>query len=193
MNRLTPTAQITTGPFFPARYVDPGANDLSVLEGRQARGEMIEIHGRVTQEDGAPLENLIVEIWQADAGGVFRHVSDPRAAEGDSNFFGWGRSATDKDGRYHFRTIRPGRYPLSNGQLRAPHINVVVLFSGITRPLQTVLFFGGEAGNETDPVLTAVPAKRRDTLIAGREGDNPARYRFDIRLRGDGETVFFED
>lgn len=191
MNGLIPTAQITTGPFFPGRYVDPGSNDLTALEGRPARGEIIEIHGRVTQEDGAPLENLIVEIWQADGNGIFRHPGDPRAGEGDPNFFGWGRSATNKEGRYRFRTIRPGRYALS-AHARASHINVVVLFSGITRALHTVLFFAGEAGNETDPVLSAVPADRRGTLIAAREGD-PARYRFDIQLRGAGETVFFED
>jgi protocatechuate 3,4-dioxygenase alpha subunit len=192
MSRTPPTAQITIGPFFPPRYVDPGANDLTLLEGRPARGETIEIYGRVTQGDGTPLHNLIAEIWQADATGIFRHAHDPRAADGDPNFFGWGRAATDEDGRYRFRTIRPGRYPMPDGSLRAAHIEVVMLFSGIMRPLHTVLFFEGEPGHETDAVLAAVPPDRRGTLIASKEANEPARYRFDIRLHGDAETVFFD-
>lgn len=184
---LTPTAEITLGPFFPPRYVDEGANDLTRLDGRAARGEVIEIHGRATQEDGAPQHNLVIEIWQADANGIFDHPADARAGEADPNFFGWGRAATDRDGRYSFRTIRPGAYGT-----RAPHINVVILFSGLMRQLQTVLFFEGDERNATDPVLSAVePPALRERLIARREGD--ARYRFDIKLRGDGETPFFED
>ena len=103
-----PTGEATIGPFFPPRYVDEGANDLTVLRGRKAKGEAIEIRGRVVQEDGAPMENLIVEIWQPDAQGIFRHSADPRYAQADPDFLGWGRAATDQDGRYSFRTIRPG-------------------------------------------------------------------------------------
>lgn len=175
---LFPTAEATIGPFFPPRYVDAGANDLTSFRGRPARGEAIEIRGRVTQADGAPLDNAILEIWQPDANGIFRHPDDPRSAEADPGFFGWGRANTGADGRYVFRTIRPGA-PAG----RQPHVNFMVMFSGLMRILKTTMFF--EAGD--DPVLIAVPAERRRLLVA-----KPG-YTFDLRLRGENETPFFED
>ena len=179
---MIPTGEATLGPFFPPRYVDAGANDLTKFEGRVARGEAIEIRGRVVQEDGAALENLVVEIWQADSAGIYRHPADPRHKEADPNFFGWGRAATDAQGGYVFRTIRPGAL-----QGRQPHVNVMLMFSGLMRILKTTLFF--EDG--PDPVLQAVPAARRALLIAKKEGEG--KYRFDIRLRGENETPFFDD
>ncbi len=173
-----PTGEATVGPFFPPRYVDAGANDLTTFGGRKAKGEVIEIHGRVLQEDGAALDNLIVEIWQADANGIFRHPADPRHARADADFLGWGRAATDAQGRYRFRTIRPGA-----PQGRQPHVNFMFMFSGIMRILKTTMFF--EDG--TDPVLTAVPAARRSLLIA------KGKYEFDVRLCGERETPFFDD
>lgn len=174
MKRLTPTGEMTLGPFFPREF-GQGANDLTVCEGRAAKGEVIEITGRVTQADGAPLDNAILEIWQASAQGRFD----------DPDFFGWGRAATDADGIYSFRTIRPGAIPG-----RAPHVNFLVLFSGLMRQLQTVMFFDGD--NASDPVFNAVsPSALREKLVAKRETAN--RYRFDIRLRGEGETPFFDD
>jgi len=178
---MIPTAEATIGPFFPPRYVDDGANDLTVFEGRKAQGEVIEIRGRVVQEDGAPLENLIVEIWQADAQGIFRHPADPRHAQADPGFFGWGRAATDKDGRYCFRTIRPGA---PSG--RQPHVNFMVMFSGLLRILKTTMFF--EDG--PDPVLNLVFSRKN--LLIGKEAE-PTLYTFDIRLRGENETPFFDD
>ena len=162
---LVPTGEMTLGPFFPREFAQ-GANDLAA----GAKGEVIEVTGRITQMDGKPLDNLVVEIWQADSQGRF-----------DGDFFGWGRAATDTNGVYRFRTIKPGAY-----EGRAPHINFLLLYSGLMRHLQTVMFF--EAAK--DPVLDAVPANRREQLIAKREG---AVYRFDIRLRGEGETPFFDD
>lgn len=178
---LVPTGEATIGPFFPPRYVDAGANDLTQLEGRGARGEVIEIRGRVVQDDGAPLENLIVEIWQPDAQGIFRHPADPRHAQADPNFLGWGRAATDQDGRYFFRTIRPGA-----PQGREPHINFMLMFSGLLRILKTTMFFE----DAPDPVLNLV-SNRRHLLIGKKEGEN--LYTFDVRLRGGNETPFFDD
>jgi protocatechuate 3,4-dioxygenase alpha subunit len=191
MPKLEPTAEITLGPFFPRRYVDEGANDLTQRDGRAALGRRIAIHGRVVEAGGAPMDNLVLEIWQADAQGIFRDPRDPRHADADPGFAGWGRAATGNDGRYRFTTIMPGGYAMPDGTRRAPHVNVIVLFSGIMRHLQTVLFFDGEPGNDADPVLAAIePAALRPRLIAQREGDG---YRFDIVLRGDGETPFFDD
>jgi len=155
---------MTLGPFFPREFAQ-GLSDLA----RSASGA-IEIVGRVTELDARALDNVIVEIWQADAAG---RLDNP-------GFPGWGRAATDANGEYHFRTIRPGAIPG-----RAPHINFLILYSGLMRQLQTVMFF--EASD--DPVLACVDARHR--LIARRE--SPRRFRFDIRLRGADETPFFDD
>jgi protocatechuate 3,4-dioxygenase alpha subunit len=184
--RLIPTGEATTGPFFPPRYVDAGASDLTQLDDCKADGEAIEIAGVVRQEDGTPLDNLILEIWQADANGIYRHPADPRHRRADPKFCGWGRAATDKQGRYAFRTIRPGA-PAG----RARHVNFMVMFSGLMRILKTTMFFPGEAANASDPVLKAVPRARRPLLVATEVA--PGRYRFDLKLRGAHETPFFDD
>lgn len=164
--KLIPTGEMTLGPFFPREFAQ-GANDLSV----GARGDVIEITGRVTQVDGKALDNVVLELWQADSRGRFDNP----------DFAGWGRAATDASGVYRFRTIRPGA---SDG--RAPHVNLLLLYSGLMRQLQTVMFFD----LAPDPVLDAVPARRRPLLVAKREG---TVHRFDIRLRGENETPFFDD
>jgi protocatechuate 3,4-dioxygenase alpha subunit len=166
MKRLVPTAEMTLGPFFPREFA-AGANDLS----QNARGEVIEVTGRVVQADGRPLDNLVLEIWQADAQGRFDNPA----------FFGWGRAATNAEGVYVFKTVKPGAV-----QGRAPHINFLLLSSGLMRQLQTVMFFD----DTPDPVLDAVKTGRQ-RLVARKE--RPSRYRFDIRLRGEGETPFFDD
>jgi len=183
---MIPTGEATIGPFFPPRFVDGGANDLTQLAGRKAQGDVIEISGCVRQEDGAALENLVLEIWQADAKGIYRHPADSRHAEADADFLGWGRAATGKGGDYRFRTVRPGAFAG-----RAPHVNFMLMFSGLMRILKTTLYFEGEAANGADPVLDAVPAARRTLLVARREA--PGKYRFDFKLRGEHETPFFDD
>ena len=170
MPKLTPTAEITLGPFFPPRYVDPGANDLTQLDGRAARGEPIEIHGRVTQRtacrwttwcwrSGRPTRPASSAIRRSAARATPIPVSSAGVAP---------RPASD--GHYRFTTIRPGAYAMPDGTLRAPHVNVIVLFSGLMRQLQTVMFFDGEPGNATDPVLAAVQPRRRcaPRLVAKR-------------------------
>jgi len=166
VKRLVPTAEMTLGPFFPPEFA-AGANDLT----SGARGEAIEITGRVVQADGRALDNVVLEIWQADAEGRFDNPA----------FCGWGRAATDSAGAYLFRTIKPGA-----AQGRAPHINFLILYSGLMRQLQTVMFFD----RSPDPALENLK-ERSERLIAKKEGAN--RYRFDIRLRGEGETPFFDD
>ena len=165
MKKLVPTAEMTLGPFFPREFA-AGVNDLA----GDAKGEVIEITGRVTQLDGRPLDNLVLEIWQADAAGRYDNP----------DFLGWGRASTDANGVYSFRTLKPG-----STQGRAPSINFLLLYSGLMRQLQTVMFFS----DAPDPVLNSV--KTRERLIAKQEA--PSRYRFDIRLRGEGETPFFDD
>jgi protocatechuate 3,4-dioxygenase alpha subunit len=183
---MIPTGEATIGPFFPQRYVDAGANDLRRLDGHGAEGDAIEIAGVVRQEDGEALCNLVVEIWQADAKGIYRHPADPRHRAADPRFLGWGRAATDKEGRYAFRTLRPGA-----PQGRARHVNFMLMFSGLMRILKTTMYFPGEQANDADPVLAAVPAARRALLVAREEASG--RYRFDLKLRGEHETPFFDD
>jgi len=183
---MIPTAEATIGPFFPPRYVDAGANDLTQFEDRKAQGEIIEIAGIVRQEDGAPLDNLVLEIWQADARGIYRHPADPRHREADPKFFGWGRAATEREGNYRFRTVRPGA-PAG----RARHVNFMAMFSGLMRILKTTMYFPGEKANDGDPVLAAVPPARRALLVARQEA--PGEYHFDLKLRGENETPFFDD
>ena len=166
MTRLGPTAEMTLGPFFPREFAR-GAADLA----QGAEGQVIEIAGRVTQADGKPLDNLVIEIRQADPAGRFDNPA----------FLGWGRAATDAQGIYRFRTVMPGA---PRGRLA--HVNFLLLYSGLMRQLQTVMFF--ELGK--DPVLDAVPASLRGRLVAKRDG---SVYRFDVRLRGEGETPFFDD
>ena len=164
--KLVPTAEMTLGPFFPREFAQ-SASDLA-----RATANPIEISGRVTELDGKPLDNLVLEIWQADAAG---RLDNP-------DFVGWGRAATDVKGEYHFRTVRPGAIPG-----RAPHINLLILYSGLMRQLQTTLFFA----RANDPVLDAVEPSRRNLLVAQRVSER--EYRFDIRLRGEDETPFFDD
>jgi protocatechuate 3,4-dioxygenase alpha subunit len=169
VKRLVPTGEMTLGPFFPREFAQ-GADDLTALEGRAAKGEAIEITGRVTQVDGKALDNVVLEIWQADADG--RHDNP--------DFFGWGRAATNADGVFSFKTIKPGA-----PEGRAAHVNFLVLYSGLMRQLQTVMFFE----DSKDLVLNSV--KHKERLIAKKTGAHA--WRFDIRLRGEGETPFFGD
>lgn len=164
--------------------------NLSAPTGTPA-GEVIAIAGRVIDGEGAPVPDAMVEVWQANAAGRYRSLDDPRDDVAiDPHFIGFGRAATAEDGVYRFRTIMPGRVPGPGGGLQAPHLAVSVFARGVVKRLATRLYFDGAAGNDTDPVLAAVPPERRATLIARRAG--PADWTHDIVLQGDGETVFFD-
>jgi protocatechuate 3,4-dioxygenase alpha subunit len=151
-------------------------------------GERIYIKGRLFDGDGQIVDDAVVEIWQADAHGFFSHAADPNRAKADPNFRGFGRSETRGRG-FWFKTIKPGLIPGT----ATPYINVRIFSRGMLIHAVTRLYFSDESANDSDPVLNSVPAERRSTLIAQREefGDVPT-YRFDIRLQGEGETVFFD-
>ena len=194
MSAVIPSSYCTIGPFFLKPLIE-GCEDLTQADGQRARGQHILLAGRVVEEGNAPVLNAVLEIWQADANGVFRHPLDPRASQADPGFFGWGRARTDHDGRYQFRTVLPGSSREESGAMRAPHVNVMVLAIGLTRRLVTTVFFADAA---KDPVWQCVPnesARRR--LLATRDQTLDAAgvpaYRFDIVLRGENETPFFLD
>ena len=157
-----------------------------------ASGQKIRIEGRVTDGDGLPINDAMLEIWQADAQGRYANPRDNRALP-NTQFKGFGRSATDADGCYAFDTIKPGPVPGPGGKPQAPHIVVAVFSRGMLRQVHTRLYFADEAGNGADPILTLVPEDRRGTLVAHKEmrGDL-AVYRFDVRVQGENETVFFD-
>ena len=152
-------------------------------------GERIDIVGRVTDGDGQPVPDAMIEIWQADAAGRYAHLDDPGHSDADPSFVGFGRSATLEDGSFHFRTIRPGRVAGPGNTLQAPHIAVGVMARGMLKRLTTRLYFADAPENVDDPILALVPSERRDSLIAKREY---GVWRFDVVLQGDGETVFFD-
>jgi protocatechuate 3,4-dioxygenase alpha subunit len=188
----TPSPYCTIGPYFPTAF-SAGLNDLTRNRGRTAAGQHILLAGRVLEQGGVPTRNTILEFWQADAAGIFRHPLDPRASQADPGFAGWGRAATDKEGWYRIRTVMPGAYADPEAGLRLPHIDVMILAIGLTRRLVTTVFLIGGA----DPVLDRVDASRRSRLIAVRDAsldaDGALGYRFDLILRGDEETPFFLD
>jgi protocatechuate 3,4-dioxygenase, alpha subunit len=153
-------------------------------------GEPIEISGVVYDADGAPVADAMIEIWQANAAGRYADPQDDRAELAlDDGFIGFGRSATDEDGLYRFRTVKPGRVPGPGNSLQAPHIAVGVQARGVIKRLCTRLYFADEASNAEDPILALVPEDRRPTLIATPVDGG---YRLDIHLQGADETVFFD-
>ncbi|HEU0237880.1 MAG TPA: protocatechuate 3,4-dioxygenase subunit alpha [Micromonosporaceae bacterium] len=183
---LTPSQ--TVGPFLHIILPWPDGPDVVPPE---TPGRIV-IRGRVLDGDGAGLADAMVETWQADPDGRFAHPDDPRGASASAvaGFRGFGRAATASDGGYAIATVKPGRLPDGAGRDEAPHLDVSVFARGLLDRVVTRIYFADEAeANAADPVLGSLPdASRRDTLIAAAE---PGGYRFDIRLQGNGETVFF--
>lgn len=156
------------------------------ITGPEAQGRRITVTGTVTDGTGAPVRDVLIEVWQANAAGL--HAGTDAVEPG---FRGWGRVVPDPEtGRFSFATIKPGAVAGRNGAMMAPHLSLWLVARGINTGLATRLYFDDEAeANSADPVLAMVEPLRRDTLIAAGQGDT---YRFDIRLQGEGETVFFD-
>ena len=198
--RLVTTPSQTVGPFFPPHFFGPADNDLTLVDDpvRRAQGPRIHLAGHIYEAGRVPRWNCIIEIWQADAGGCFAHPHDPRHAQADANFMGWGRRASEDDGWYDFSSVMPGGYsdPLT-GCRRAPHINVSVMGSGLMRRLTTTFFFPDHPDNAADPVLNAIPeAALRERLVLrpathGRVPAGAQGWQADIVLQGEDETPFF--
>lgn len=155
-------------------------------------GQKIRIEGVILDGDGMPINDAMLEIWQADAQGRYANPRDNRALP-NTQFKGFGRSATDKNGVFGFETIKPGAVPGPNGQNQAPHVMFCIFSRGMLRQVYTRMYFADEAGNGSDPVLALVPEDRRGTLVAHKQikGD-VLIYRFNIHMQGDNETVFFD-
>jgi protocatechuate 3,4-dioxygenase, alpha subunit len=177
----------TLGPFFDFGLVIANGD---VVATHDASGRHVVIEGTVRDGNGEVLSDALVEVWQANAAGKYRHPADDQDRPLDPAFDGFGRVATNERGEFLFKTIVPGRVPGSDGKLQAPHLAVGILARGVLTRLVTRLYFEDEPSNGEDEILSLVPPERRSTLIAQRIG--PDRYRFDIVLQGRGETVFFD-
>jgi protocatechuate 3,4-dioxygenase, alpha subunit len=155
----------------------------------------ITITGQVFDGAGEPLPDALVETWQADPDSRFDHPDDPRgaAAPVTAAFRGFGRSATDQGGWYRIVTLRPGPLPCPDGCTEAPHLDVSVFARGLLDRVVTRIYFADEVtANAADPVLVSIDQERRLTLVAAADPGQPDAFRFDIRLQGEGETVFFD-
>ncbi|PWE33452.1 protocatechuate 3,4-dioxygenase subunit alpha [Maritimibacter sp. 55A14] len=166
------------------------------IAGPDTPGRRIRIAGRIIDADDTPVRDAIIEIWQADAAGIYPHPDDPRHAQAAPGFTGFGRVACDfETGEWAFETIKPGSVEGPDGSPRAPNLNLWIVARGINLGLSTRLYFGDEeAANATDPLLCAIaePARRATLIAASTESGEVPAYRFDIRLQGEGETVFLD-
>lgn len=186
--RASATPAQIEGPFFPIRAQSDTDTDLTHVEGRdgRAQGERVDVHGQVLDEDGQPVAGALVDVWQANAHGRYAHEADPNPAPLDPDFQGWARLTTDAEGRYRVRTIVPGSYPVREGWARPPHIHFKVARRGY-RELVTQMYFAGNALNDVDHLLLAVPEPDRARLLvtfqAAAEGaDAVPLGRFDLVL-----------
>jgi protocatechuate 3,4-dioxygenase alpha subunit len=202
---LTETASQTAGPYLhigmmpQAAGIDIRGNEgWQVLAGAGAKGERIRLEGTIFDGTGSLVRDAQVEIWQANAYGKYHHPEDRQDKPVDPAFRCFGRTVADfGTGLWWFETVKPGRVPGRHGTVMAPHVNLAIFARGINIHLNTRLYFADEVeANASDPVLRLVEnEQRRQTLIARRdEGDRGgvAVYRFDIRLQGENETVFFD-
>jgi protocatechuate 3,4-dioxygenase alpha subunit len=187
---FVPTPSQTVGPYFriglTEKYSKPS------LAAPQAKGERVGLSVRLLDGYGVPVNDALIEIWQADASGKYNHPDDPQAQAGDPACDGFGRMGTDEDGRCQFDTVKPGCVPGPGNSLQAPHLNVAVFSRGMLKQFYTRIYFAGDPANQQDPVLALVPAERRETLMARPDPVKPGFWRFDIHLQGEGETVFFD-
>ena len=203
LSYLKETASQTAGPYVHIGLIPHMAGfDIfektfgNVLAGPATKGERIVVEGRVFDGSGTPLRDVLLEIWQANAGGRYNHPADRSAGALDQEFRGWGRAGSDFDsGLVTFETIKPGAITDKAGRRCAPYVNIWIVARGINIGLNTRLYFSDEeAANAADPVLNLVePPVRRATLIATRgERAGKVVYSFTINLQGAEETVFFD-
>lgn len=194
LNYLKESASQTAGPYVHIGLA-PGAAGFDIyrkelghdITGPNAKGDRITVTGTVTDGTGAPVKDVLIEVWQANADGVY-----PGKGAVEDGFRGWGRIIPDFDtGVFSFETVKPGVVMGRNSRPMAPHLNLWLVARGINIGLNTRMYFGDEdAANAADPVLNLIEqAHRRETLIARADGNS---YHFDICLQGDGETIFLD-
>lgn len=206
LHKLVPLRQTLseiTGPLFDDIRLEPGENDLTRdrASGNEALGERIVVVGKVVDEDERPVPHTLIEIWQANAAGRYRHPVDQHNAPLDPNFLGAGRCVTDERGEYRFLTIKPGAYPWLNhaNAWRPAHVHLSLFGPSFVTRLVTQFFFPGDPLLELDPILNSIPSKSARQRLVCRyahditEPEYALGYRFDIVLRGRQATPFEEN
>lgn len=198
---LENTVSEITGPVFGHTDIDPLDKDLLhnyAKPGESAIGERIILHGRVLDENARPVPNTLVEIWQANAGGRYRHRKDTYLAPIDPNFGGCGRTLTDEEGTYYFRTVKPGAYPWRNrvNNWRPAHVHVSIFGSAFCQRLITQCYFEGDPLIPICPIVNTIPDPDAIEQLTAKLDLNATipldtiAYRFDIVLRGRRSTLF---
>lgn len=185
-----------TGPVFGHERIRPGDADLTRQHAAEPLGERIIVAGRVVDEDGKPVRNTLIELWQANAAGRYQHKNDNHDAPLDPNFTGTGRTMTDDQGNYRFITIRPGAYPWRNhpNAWRPAHIHFSLFGHAFATRLVTQMYFPGDPLLDLDPIYNSVPdEKARQRMISHfdidlTEPEHALGFRFDIVLRGRNAT-----
>jgi protocatechuate 3,4-dioxygenase, beta subunit len=195
---LPRTLSEKTGPVFGHGLIGPHDSDLTTQSPGEPLGERIIVHGRVLDEDGRPVPEALVELWQANAAGRYRHRVDQHHAPLDPNFTGCGRMLAGKDGSYRFKTIKPGAYPWANhhNAWRPAHIHFSLFGAGILSRLVTQMYFPGDPLQPLDPIFLSIADERaRNRLVSHLDMDTTEEnyalaFRFDIVLRGASDTPF---
>ena len=193
---LPHTLSEVTGPVFGYDDVKPTDNDLTRQHDSDPLGERIVVSGRVLDENSRPVAHALVELWQANASGRYRHAVDDHDAPLDPNFTGCGRALTDSEGRYRFVTIKPGAYPWRNhyNAWRPAHLHFSLFGLGLVQRLVTQMYFPGDPLLAYDPMYNSVPdEKARVRMISGFDWENTIpdialAFRYDIVLRGRDAT-----
>jgi protocatechuate 3,4-dioxygenase, alpha subunit len=186
---LQATASQTVGPFF---HIGMTPLMVSDLASGAAKGERYLLGGTVVDSDRQPVNDALLEIWQANALGKYAHPDDTQSKAVDPAFKGFGRIATDDNGAFRVMTIKPGRVPGPDGHLQAPHLAVAIFMRGLLRHLVTRIYFPDEPSNTQDAILQLVPQERRGTLIARRVAAREPTLEWNVVLQGKEETVFFD-
>ncbi|MBI1415697.1 MAG: protocatechuate 3,4-dioxygenase subunit alpha [Limimaricola sp.] len=201
LDYLKETPSQTAGPYVHIGLA-PGAAGFKIYDrelgwdiaGPNAGGERIRVEGMVIDGMLSPVKDALIEVWQANAAGIYAHPEHP--GEVEAGFRGWGRVITDfTTGAWGFDTVKPGAVMGRNGRMMAPHLNLWIVSRGINIGLNTRMYFSDEeAANAADPVLNLIEWERRRATLIARRDDSGALpvYRFDIRLQGEDETVFFD-
>ena len=192
MSEFGITASQTVGPFLKIG-LDVDGQEYVVSEKTEGA---LKIQGHVYDGDGQPVPDAMIEIWQANINGKYDHPEDNTDAGLVKNFYGFGRSCTDKDGYYFFVTVKPGRVAGRGNTLQAPHMAVNVFARGMLKQQVTRIYFSDETeANSEDPILNSIEDEGvRITLFAKKCCDEDMRsiYSFDIHLQGERETAFFD-